>query len=69
MKRWLWFGIAVLTILQTPDAVMSAIHLVKSDHRLGWIVPVAFAIRFGTIWLFLKLWWRSRPSKETSVSN
>ena len=63
--RWGWFAIAVIGILQTPTAVISAIHLVSSDHRLTPIIPIAFAIRFGMIWLFLKLWWDTRPIKET----
>lgn len=60
--RWLWFAIAACGIVQTPFAVANAIHLATSYHRLAPIMVFAFAIRIGMIWLFLKLWWRLRPT-------
>jgi hypothetical protein len=66
--RWGWFAIAAIGILQTPMAVINAVHLVGSNHRLAPIIPIAFVIRFGMIWLFLKLWWDTRPIKETLKS-
>ena len=62
--RWLWFVIAVIGILQTPGAVISAIRLASSDHRLVFIPFIALPIRFGMIFLFLWLWWTYRPQKE-----
>jgi len=59
--RWLWLAIAFFGILQTPIAIISAIHDANTDHRLAPVMVLAFAIRFGMIWLFLKLWWQSRP--------
>jgi hypothetical protein len=65
---WLWFAIAVIGILQTPDAVISAVHSASSDHRLAPILVLAFAIRVVMIWLFLKFWWDSRSAKEAPNS-
>ena len=62
--RWLWFAIAVLGILQTPNAIINAIHLVNSDRRMALVALLGFAIRFGMIWLFLKLWWQFRPANQ-----
>ena len=62
--RWCWFAIAIVGISQTPSAIITAIHLVKSDHRMALIVVLGFAIRFGMIWLFLKLWWQFRPANQ-----
>ena len=62
--RWLWFAIAVVGILQTPNAISDAVRLVKSDHSMVLIAVLAFAIRFGMIWLFLKLWWQFRPADK-----
>ena len=61
--RWGWLIIAVIEILETPSAVISAVRMVHSDHRL-WFVPfISFPIHFGMIWFFLKLWWDYRPEK------
>jgi len=62
--RWLWFAFATLGILQTPIAFSNAIHLVNSEHRLAPVMVLAFAIRFGMIGLFLKLWWQFRPANR-----
>jgi hypothetical protein len=62
--RWGWFLIAVFSILTTPNAIITAIQLGKSDHRLIPILPIAFAIRFAMTWWFLKLWWTHRPSNQ-----
>ena len=62
--RWLWFAMAVVGVLQTPNAIINAIQLVKSDHRMAVVAVLAFAIRFGMIWLFLKLWWQFRPANR-----
>lgn len=66
--RWLWFGGAILAILTTPSAVADAIKLFRSDHSLGFVLPIAFAIRIVMIWWFLKLWWSTRPEKVESNS-
>jgi hypothetical protein len=60
--RWLWLAFAILGLLLTPSAIANAIDSYKADHRLGWIIPLAFALRFGQIWLFAWLWWKYRPS-------
>jgi hypothetical protein len=62
--RWSWFAIAVVGILQTPNAIINAIQLVKSDHWMALVAVLGFAIRFGMIWLFLKLWWQFRPASQ-----
>ena len=62
--RWLWFAIAVVGILQTPNAIINAIHLVKPNHWMAFLAVLGFAIRFGMIWLFLKLWWQFRPASQ-----
>lgn len=62
--RWLWFAIAVVGILQTPNAIINAIQLVRSNHWMALIAVLGFAIRFGMIWLFLKLWWQFRPANQ-----
>ena len=62
--RWLWFAVAVIGILQTPDAIVKAIQLVKSDHWMSSVVVLGFVIRFGVIWLFLKLWWQFRTANQ-----
>ena len=61
---WLWFAIAVVGILQTPNAIINAIHLVKPHQWMAFLVVLGFAIRFGMIWLFLKLWWQFRPANQ-----
>jgi MFS superfamily sulfate permease-like transporter len=62
--RWLWFGIAALGVAQTPIAIVNAIHTAQSDHRMAPVMVLAFAIRFGMIWLFLRLWWKFRPVNQ-----
>jgi hypothetical protein len=62
--RWLWFAIAPFEILQTPTAIINALHLANSSHRLAPVMVLAFAIRVGMIWLFLKLWWQFRPTNQ-----
>jgi len=62
--RWLWFAIAVVAILQTPHAIIDAFRLVKSGPWMALVAVLAFAIRFGMIWLFLKLWWQFRPANQ-----
>jgi hypothetical protein len=64
--RWGWFVIALIGILMTPGAVMSAIESYRSDHKWAWILPIAFSIRFAQIWFFLWLWWKYRPSTQTN---
>jgi hypothetical protein len=60
--RWLWLGFAILGLLLTPGVIADAIDNYKADHRIGWVIPLAFALRFGQIWLFAWLWWKYRPS-------
>ena len=45
--RWLWLAFSLLGLISTPGAVFDALNTYKADHRLGWIIPVAFAMRFG----------------------
>lgn len=67
--RWGWLAISILGLLFTPSAIIDAVDTYKTDHSVGWIIPLAFAIRFGQIWLFAWLWWKSRPSSpETNPS-
>jgi len=63
--RWGWLGIAILGIITTPEAIAAAVDLARSDHRLIFILPFAFVIRFGTIWMFLKLWWKTKPTSSS----
>jgi len=46
----------------------SAADTYQYNHRLEWIIPVAFAMRFGQIWLFAWLWWKSRPANKEAKS-
>jgi hypothetical protein len=62
--RWLWFALAILAALGTPGALIDAIHLAQTDHRLVVIVILAKAMRFGWIYLFLWLWWKYRPRTQ-----
>jgi hypothetical protein len=62
--RWLWFAVAVIGIIQTPGAILSAIRLVHADHRLAFLPFVALPIRIGMICMFLWLWWIARPVKD-----
>jgi hypothetical protein len=59
--RWLWLAFSLLGLISTPAAVFDAIDIYKTDQRLGWIIPLGFALRFGQIWLFAWLWWKCRP--------
>jgi hypothetical protein len=59
--RWLWLALSLLGLISTPSAVLDAVENYKTDHRLGWIIPLAFGMRFGQIWLFAWLWWKCRP--------
>lgn len=70
--RWLWFAIGLIGLLQTPFAVMDAVDLVRSDHRLVFVPFVAFPIRLGMIGLFFWLWWATRrlnAEQEVSPKN
>jgi len=62
--RWLWFAVAALMALSTPSAIVSAIHMAQSDHRLILIFILALAMRIGWIWLFLWLWWKYSPTTQ-----
>jgi hypothetical protein len=62
--RWAWFALAVLGVLLTPGAILSAIDLYKTDHKLGFVIPIAFTIRFAQIWFFTWLSWKCRPLKS-----
>jgi hypothetical protein len=66
--RWGWLFLVVVSILTTPSAVVDAIHLGRSDHRLMFVIPLAFIIRFAVTWWFFKLWWGSRPSAQRENS-
>jgi cytochrome c biogenesis factor len=67
--RWAWFALAVLGCFLTPSAILDAIHSYRSEHRLAWVIPVAFVLRFGQIWLFAWLWWKSRPDGAARPSH
>jgi hypothetical protein len=59
--RWAWLALAVAGVVTTPAAVISAIDLYRSDHRLGFVVPLGLGIRFAQIYGFTWLWWKTRP--------
>ena len=59
--RWLWLVLAAIGVLMTPTAVMNVINLYRLDHRLGFVAPLALAIRFAQIYVFSCLWWKTRP--------
>jgi hypothetical protein len=65
--RWGWLSLVVVSILTTPSAIMDAIHLGRSDHRLIFVIPLAFTIRFAVTWWFFRLWWVSRPSARAEA--
>jgi hypothetical protein len=65
--RWVWFAIAALSIVETPHAILTAIVLGRSDHRLIPIIPLGFAIRFAFTWWFFKLWWSYRNESKTGA--
>lgn len=54
---WVELLIAVVAVLTTPSAIIDAIHWVHSEHKLALVIPIAFAIRFGIIWWFIKSRW------------
>ena len=59
---------AAIGIVTTPSAVADAIGVYRSDHRLGFlgfVGPIAFGIRFATIYVFRWLWWKTRPEKAS----
>lgn len=57
--RWLFFVGAVIGIVSTPSAILTAIVSATADHRL--IIPYAGAvvIRLLTIGFFIKIWWET----------
>jgi hypothetical protein len=66
--QWGWLLAAIFSILTTPQSIMDAIRLGRSDHRLIPILLIAFLIRFAVTWLFLKLWWTHRASTQPQNS-
>lgn len=60
--RWAWLALSVLGVLTTPGAILHAMDLYKADHKFSFMIFIAFAIRFGEIWVFAWLWWKYRPS-------
>jgi hypothetical protein len=62
--RWGWFAIALVALLGTPHAAISAFHMGASEHKLAAILAVALAIRLAIIWFLLALWWKFRPSSQ-----
>ncbi|MCU1222547.1 MAG: hypothetical protein JWQ42_640 [Edaphobacter sp.] len=66
--RWLWLASSILGVLSTPSAMVNALDDYKTNHSFGWIVLLAFAMRFGQIWLFAWLWWKCRPFKADTGS-
>jgi Na+/H+ antiporter NhaA len=63
--RWAWLALAAIGVLSTPGAILDAINLNRSEHRLGFITVIAFSIRFAQIYGFTWLWWKTRPYKAT----
>jgi hypothetical protein len=59
--RWAWLALAVVGVVMTPAAVFNAIDLYRSDHRLGFAIPLGLSIRFAQIFGFSWLWWKTRP--------
>lgn len=57
--RWIFLGLAVIGIVQTPFVIPPAISSAIADHRL--IIPfvVALVIRILFIGFFLKIWWET----------
>jgi hypothetical protein len=66
--RWVWLALAIWGLLATPGALIDAFNFYRTEHRLGWIIPLAFALRFGQIWLFAWLWWRCPPANADAQS-
>jgi len=66
--RWLWLAFSLFGLISTPSALFDAFNTYKTDHTLGWIIPLAFAMRFGQIWLFAWLWWKCRPLPPDHLS-
>jgi hypothetical protein len=64
--RWAWFAFAAYAILGTPTAIIGAIEMGKSHHRLAPVMLIALAIRGLMIWFFLALWWQLRPAKQAA---
>jgi hypothetical protein len=62
--RWLWLAVAALLALTTPGAIVSAVHLAQTDHRMVLIAILALTMRLGWISLFLWLWWKHRPRTQ-----
>jgi len=64
--RWIAFALAAVGILQTPFVIPNAVSKAITDHWL--IIPfvVAFAIRVLVIGFFLKIWWDTRASADSS---
>jgi hypothetical protein len=61
--RWGYLALAAWGTVQTPSAVMGAIHLAQSDHILIPVILLAFAIRFSMIGFLAYLWRICRPLK------
>jgi len=61
--RWLWSAIAIVGIIGTPNAIIGAFNLGKSNLALSPIAIVALIIRVVMVWFLLKLWWQFRPEK------
>ena len=59
--RWLWLAIAAVGLVMTPNAVINAIDLYRSNHRLLFVMPIGLGIRFAQIYGFAWLWWKTRP--------
>jgi hypothetical protein len=64
-------AISILGLISTPSAVIDAVANYRIDHKFGWIILIAFSMRFGQIWLFawLWLWWKCRPLPLEHHSN
>jgi hypothetical protein len=53
-------------MLQTPFVVLGAVSNAIADHRLIAPFVGAFAIRVFVIGFFLKIWWDTRASADSS---
>jgi hypothetical protein len=59
--RWFFFTIAVLSIVTFPFDFITSMKAVK-EAGLLFILPISVFLRVWMTWMFLKIWWKHRPS-------
>jgi uncharacterized membrane protein len=67
--RWFWFALALLAVPDTPGAVIDAVHLAQADHRFVVLTVLVLITRLGWICLFLRLWWKDRPTQLKALAS